>query len=354
MINKKIIAIAGDWLYPQYEESFSIVLQELGYKVLPVKLSKYFIGKVGIFSSLIPLPSLSMLNINQDIKKIATSKTPYAFIFWKCTHIFPSTIEFVNGLKIKTISYNNDDPFRFRFSKNSKFYDYFHWYWYNKCLKNYNYNFFYRDVNKIEAEKYYGATHANILMPYFLPWQNKPIELNTQDKKKYNYDIVFIGHYEPDLRVSYLKALVNEGIKVKLFGSSKTWTKKVLGENLYRYFYPINIVEGEDYNKALNGAKICLSFLSKLNRDTYTRRSFEIPASGKLMLSERTEDLQKLFKEDEEACFFSNEEELLRKARFLLNNLSRLDEIAKNGRKRLIQDKHDIKNRAAQFIKRIK
>ncbi len=354
MKNNKTVAIAGDWIYHQYEKSFSIALKELGYQIIQVKLSKYFKGKTGAISSLIPIPSFTMLRINQDIKRIAFSKKPSIFIFWKCVHLFPSTIEFVNRLKIKTISYNNDDPFRHRFSKYSKWYDYFHWYWYTKCLKKYNYNFFYRNINKIEAKKYYGVSHAKILMPYFLPWNNKPVELNSQDKKKYNCDIVFVGHFEPDSRVDYLKALIKLGIKVKLFGSSKQWTKKVLGENLYRYFYPINKAEGEDYNKALNGAKICLALLSKLNRDTYTRRCFEIPACGSLMLAERTKDLQILYKEDYEACFFSNIDELLFKVKWLLTNEHLLNDIALNGYNKVIRDKHDVKNRAIELIKEIK
>jgi spore maturation protein CgeB len=37
-----------------------------------------------------------------------------------------------------------------------------------------------------------------------------------------------------------------------------------------------------------------------------THRCFEIPACGRLLLSGRTKDLQRTFKEDEEAvCFFS-------------------------------------------------
>ena len=74
----------------------------------------------------------------------------------------------------------------------------------------------------------------------------------------------------------------------------------------YGYFAPIEPVFGDDYAKALCGAKVCLAFLSKLNRDSYTRRCFEIPACGNVMLAERTADLCRMFKEDEEACFFSS------------------------------------------------
>ena len=169
--------------------------------------------------------------MNKEVKSTVYAKKPCAVIFWKCTHIFSSTIKYIEQLKIKTISYNNDDPFRHRFGNYSKWYDYFHWYWYSKSLKHFNFNFFYRDINRKEALKYYNASHANVLMPYYLPSQNKPIKLNDTEKNKYSCDIVFVGHYEQDSRVKYLEALVNAGFKVKLFGSSKVWTKKLLETN---------------------------------------------------------------------------------------------------------------------------
>ena len=351
--NSKLIIIVGDWLYPQYEAAFSASLKDLGYEVEPIVSTKYTKGIFRKILTLIPIPTKSMVQLNKEVKSNVYTKRPCAVIFWKCTHIFPSTIKYIEQIKIKTISYNNDDPFRHRFGIYSKWYDFFHWYWYNKTLKYFSYNFFYRLKNVEEAEKYYGASHANILMPYYQPMRNKPIKLNESDKKKYNCDIAFIGHYEADLRVDCLEALVNAGYKVKLFGSNRTWTRKVLGNDLYDYFYPIQFVNGDDYNKALNGAKVCLAFLSKLNRDTYTRRSFEIPASGRLMLSERTDDLLNLFKEDEEACFFSNKKELIRKVKFLLDNPKIREKIARKGRERVMNDKHDVKSRVAQFIKNI-
>ncbi len=72
---------------------------------------------------------------------------------------------------------------------------------------------------------------------------------------------------------------------------------------------PIKPVTGIEYNYAICGSKITLCFLSKINSDTYTRRNFEVPAMGKLMLSEYSQDLEIIFKENEEMVFFRNRDD---------------------------------------------
>ena len=134
-----------------------------------------------------------------------------------------------------------------------------------------------------------------------LKWLDDFIGTTHQQQSNVDFEAeaVFVGHYEPDDRVACLQALVDAGVRVKLFGGT-TWTPQVLGP-LAQYFGKVEAVLGLEYAKALCGAQMCLCFISKLNRDTYTTRCFEIPACGRLMLSERTADLPRLFQEDQEA-----------------------------------------------------
>jgi spore maturation protein CgeB len=87
-----------------------------------------------------------------------------------------------------------------------------------------------------------------------------------------------------------------------------------------------------------------------MNRDVYTRRCFEIPGLGKLLLCERTSEMQELFKEDQEAVFFSNKQELLKKIEWLLANPSKIEQIAEAGHRRVFQDGHDIKSRSIEIL----
>lgn len=174
------------------------------------------------------------------------------------------------------------------------------------------------------------------------------MELTPADQDRFAANVVFVGHYEPDGREHSVRALVDAGIQLKIWGGHY-WSREALGD-LYDRLQPIVPAEGDNYAKALCGAKVCLAFLSKLNRDTYTRRCFEIPACGRVMLAERTDDLLCLFKEDEEACFFSSNKELVEKTRWLLENPDIRERIAHAGMSRVWADGHDVMSRAKQFL----
>jgi len=91
-------------------------------------------------------------------------------------------------------------------------------------------------------------------------------------------------------------------------------------------------------------------FLSRLNHDTYTRRCFEIPATGTLMLSEYTPDLATLFEEGVEAEFFRGPQELLDKVRFYMRHEEARRRIGQAGRARLLKDGHEALDRARQVL----
>jgi len=151
------------------------------------------------------------------------------------------------------------------------------------------------------------------------------------------YDVLFIGSYEIE-RYRTLLFLADNNIKVHIFGSM--WNKckkKEISPNLVFHNYELL---GEEYVKALSNAKIILGFLRKINEDTQTSRTFEIPACGRFMLIERTAEHTSLFSEGEEAEFFSSDKELLNKIKFYLEHDSKRELVARNGRKRILRSRY--------------
>jgi spore maturation protein CgeB len=105
-----------------------------------------------------------------------------------------------------------------------------------------------------------------------------------------------------------------------------------------------------DYRFAICGAKVALCFLSTLNQDTYTRRSFQIPAMKTAMLSQYTEDLASIYQSDVEAVFFKDKSEMLEQLKLLLEDGQRRESIAEAGYKKVYSAGHDVAKRMRQFL----
>ena len=116
------------------------------------------------------------------------------------------------------------------------------------------------------------------------------------------------------------------------------------------HFKTIKRLNGESYNDVLNEAKVALVFMSKLNNDQYTRRCFEIPATGAVMFSERTIALTSLYEENKEIVFFDDKTDMLANLKRLFENKNALEEISINARNRLLADKHELTDRVNEVI----
>ncbi len=177
---------------------------------------------------------------------------------------------------------------------------------------------------------------------YYIKQNNFPIECDKI------YDVVFLGHFENDGRDRYIKSMIDAGIKVTVFGD-ELWKEAPLYNNIK------SVVEkskrGKEYNETINRAKIALVFLSKINKDTYTRRCFEIPATKTLMMCEYTDDMASMFEPDKEAVYFNSPDDLVRKCKYLLEHDELIAEIAENGYNKLLKSGHEVTDRAKEIIK---
>ena len=199
-----------------------------------------------------------------------------------------------------------------------------------------------------------GARKVELLRSWFVPGRNYPLVMNDSDRYQRATDVVFIGHYENDQRLSCLEAIAASGFSLRIYGPGYEWDPILKNSQLLDKQMPVKLIWGTDYNYELCSAKIALCFLSKLNRDTYTRRCFEIPACRTLLMSEYTDDLASLFREDEEAIFFRNASELVEKIAYLLKNPDLIEKISDAGYRRVIKDGHDIDSRMTGLIASIK
>jgi hypothetical protein len=157
--------------------------------------------------------------------------------------------------------------------------------------------------------------------------------------------VVFAGHYEADGRLPYIERIAASDIDFRLFGTG--W-ERVSQTGPLRRFHPVRRLNGDTYAKGVCAAKIALCFLSTLNRDTYTRRCFEIPAMGTMLLAQRTQDLETLFVPGVEADFFSSTDEMMHKIRHYLAHPELRQSVASAGLRKVHEAGHDVLSRMRQ------
>lgn len=344
------ILLAGDWHSQVHEEPAYRALLSLGHQVSCFAWHGYFsTASTGRPTALWRRLQYKYLlgpcfsRLNADFVRTADTQRPELVFIYRGTHILPASIREIRQRVpgVTVVGYNNDDPFAP---------DQPRWLWrhFLGCLPEYDAALAYRHHNLPELTRH-GAKQVYLLRSWFVPEFNHPVTLSAEESPRFDSDVVFAGHYEDDGRLQLLEQVAKQGFKLKLFGPPG-WESAIERSRWLKALAPVRPVWGEDYNKALCGAKVALCFLSRLNRDTYTRRCFEIPATGTLMLSEYSEDLSSLFEEGQEADYFRSAEELITKLHLYLGDDSRRRAVASAGLARVWRDGHDVRSRMATLL----
>jgi hypothetical protein len=153
-------------------------------------------------------------------------------------------------------------------------------------------------------------------------------------------EVVFVGLAERD-RMNCLDELLAQGISVHLAGVGwerfrRKWRNnprlKFAGEGAF----------GEVYANMLSECWIGLGLMSKRFPELHTTRTFEIPACGAILATERTTETGGFFEPDE-VLFFDDHRTLARRIKDLFENAtdSELSAIAEVGRRRVQLDRRD-------------
>lgn len=343
------ILVVGDGHSTIHEVAVVDAFKKLGHQVEAFYWQTYFNSQNPLVrlwqrvqNKFIIGPTLNKLNA--DLINAAEQFSPKLMFIYRGTHITPKTITEIKQRLPDCVvyGYNNDDPFADGHPP---------WLWrhFLKSVPKHDLVFAYRHRNLDDFRKI-GARRVELLRSWYVPELNHFVSLSEIDKVKYDCDVVFIGHYENDGRLEYLEEIVKAGYKLRLFGPGYEWNSLLAKSVVLKHLAPVYLVWNEDYNKALCGAKIALCFYSKLNRDTYTRRCFEIPAAGTLLLSEYSDDLASLYQAGEEVDMFKTKQEMIQKINLYLDNDDLRRRVAANGNQRVIIDGHNIVSRMEKVL----
>ena len=238
------------------------------------------------------------------------------------------------NLNTKWINIYTDNPFNLKSKSCSnynilesiKFYDYF-------CVS------FYKTLNK----RLHNLKAKKII---FLPFGYDQLLHGKKKLKKEikNNNINFVGAYDSHRE----KILNNLNYKINVYGPG--WKKS--GYNNKNIKYNSKIITGNHLKKIISNDALSLNILREQDKNSHNMRTFEIPAMGGLLLTNRTKEQISFFRENKDCFMYKDTQELKKKIKFIINNKKRADKVRKNGFFK--SKKHSYENRLKYLLSIIK
>ena len=316
-------------------------LQELGLEVHAVNIDEFIYHSS--FSSLHHRLNFGpgIFKLNRSVREAARKFVPDLVWVDNKPFITAKTILYSRQIlpNVKWINLVTDDPTG-RYKKA--------WRLFKSTASLYDMHFVQR-IENIEEVKAYAAKRVELCFRSYDPFFHQPIQPDDADLAKYKAQVGFIGTYEQE-RENSIACLIEQGIAVQVTGDG--WPKGKHWEKIKPY-YTGPSVYGNEYVKRLNAMGIALHFLRHANRDGQDSRTFEIPACRVFMIAERSKLHEQFFAEDKEAVFFDNNEELVNKVKFYIDQPELRYRIAEEGFRRCTQSGYSHKARLTEVLNKI-
>ena len=265
-------------------------------------------------------------NINKYI--VAALKEEAYDLIWvdKAVFITPKTTALLRSRTKKLIHFTPDPAFTFHKSR-----------LFLKSLPNYD---FLVTTKSYELEHYYKYIKTDKVL---YATQGFDAKLHKASKHPFSEKegFVFIGHYE-NQRAVVLEKLLQNDIKITLAGIKwRQFAKK--HQNNPNLIYLGDGVYGEDYVKTLQNAKMAWGALSKWVPELHTTRTFEIPACGTALVTERNSETASFFK-NSDAIFYNDINDLVTQVKYYMSNNKSLETLTEKGTKTVHLQGKDYKS----------
>ena len=263
----------------------------------------------------------NVARVNREMLEKARGFAPEILWVDKGLHVWPDTLASIRKEGCGLLIHFTPDNQMVRANQSQ---------WYLKSIPLYDIHI---TTKKSNIEWLLGrqAKRVKYMGKAFDPDLHRPITLTEKEAATFGCDIGFVGRWEPS-REAILLWLWRKGYKIKVWGDCWEHAR----HRKRSLFAQCRHLVGDEYVKAICGAKINLCLLSRWFQDKTTARSIEIPACGRFLLAERNEEHLALFREDTEAEFYDTPEEMIQKIDYYLRHESEREAISKAGRARCL------------------
>ncbi|HEU4459923.1 MAG TPA: glycosyltransferase [Methylibium sp.] len=145
---------------------------------------------------------------------------------------------------------------------------------------------------------------------------HRPFETRDAIDPALRSQVAFVGTWIPgDARDDFVCRLLELGVPVTVWGNN--WHKAPRWAEVKPHWRG-PALSGRDYVGALQGAELVLGLLSHGNRDGHTQRSNEVPYCGGLLCAERSGEHLSMFRDGEEAVFWTDADDCAAQCKRLL------------------------------------
>lgn len=278
--------------------------------------------------------------LNEAILERAKAERVHVALCDKVLGLWPETLRALRQMDVFTVDYVNDNPFGPRRDPG--------WRLFKRALPEYDLHAVPRDSSMREFHTH-GARAVTRINFTFEPTVHFPPPEEWSDRDR-SRSVSFIGT-PYDERGAFLTRLWRAGLPVDISGSRPHW-KAALSSEAFAAMFRVGELKLDAYREAIWRSRINLAFVTHGNVDDVAHKSFEITACGGFLLAERTEAHLACFREDEEAVFFSDEEECREKIRHYLHDEAARSRIATAGQRRAASSGYDNDSMLRALLKR--
>lgn len=244
----------------------------------------------------------------------------------KGVYIKPNILKELKGKAGKIVHYTPDMAF---YENESRFFE--------KTINYYDYCI---TTKTAEIAKYLKRIPEGKLL-YVTQGFSKIIHKPFHQYQDKTNSVVFIGLAEPH-RFEVAKKLLTAGIHLTIVG--KKWELFVeRNEHFDNLNFLGELVYDEDYSKLISSSKFALGLLSKRFPEYHTTRTFEIPACGTALLTEKNSELASFYNDDE-VIFYDDADDLVEKIEYYLNNSDELEELINKGKQKVDSSGYDYES----------
>lgn len=217
---------------------------------------------------------------------------------------------------------------------------------FSSSLKQYDYAI---TTKSYELSHYYNHLPTEKIILTTQGFNAESHQPHTEFSHK-NNGVLFIGHSEKEREI-ILQLLLHQNIPVAIAGIK--WEKFAQkNKNNSNLLYLGKGIYGANYAKTLSSYQFSWGALSKWIPELHTTRTFEIPACGTALITERNRETELFFKNDE-AIFYNSPEEMVERIKYYQSHPNELEVLTNKGRERVIRDGRDYRSILEEVLRKI-